>query len=161
MHMTLLAAHPVFPAIRGARAVSHYWFFATNPVHYHWDTLFVKGKDLWDGLQTKGAERYLRQVRKGDRVICYHGAPDKLVYALAVAASDAYEGPPLGRRTERRTIIDLKAVQKLPRTLQLQELRENRLLRRMKFLGKTRLAVTPLSEAEYREILRLAGFKPD
>jgi predicted RNA-binding protein with PUA-like domain len=144
--------------------MSHHWFFATNPVHYHWDTLFVKGKDLWDGVQSTTARRYLRQVRKGDKVVCYHGAPDKSVYAIAVAASDPYVGGPLpGRRAARqeRHIIDLKAVHRFPRQVPLIELKTNRALRRMKFLGRTRLAVTPLSGAEYQEILRLAGLRLD
>lgn len=140
--------------------MSHYWFFASNPTYYHWDTLFVKGKDLWNGLRTQAAQRYLRQVRKGDRVICYHGAPERLVYALAQAASDAYSGPSLPR-SPRHYIIDLKAVQRLPRPLPLKELKINRTLRRMKFFGQPRLAVTPLSEHEYQEILRLAGLKPE
>ncbi|MFQ5816488.1 MAG: EVE domain-containing protein [Terriglobia bacterium] len=140
--------------------MSRHWFFATNPTRYHWDTLFVKGKDLWDGLRGSRAERYLRQVRKGDKVVCYHGPPDRLVYALALAASDAYLGSPLPRR-QRRYIIDLKAVQGLPRPLPLKELKANRSLRRMKFLGQLRLAVTPLSLAEYQEILRMAGLRPE
>ncbi|MFQ5926730.1 MAG: EVE domain-containing protein [Terriglobia bacterium] len=140
--------------------MSHCWFFATNPTHYHWDTLFVKGKDLWDDIRGSAAERYLRQVRKGDKVVCYHGAPERFVYALALAASDAYLGSPLPRR-QRRYIIDLKAVQRLPRPLPLKELKTNRSLRRMKFLGKPRLAVTPLSQAEYQEILRMAGLGPE
>ncbi len=144
--------------------MSHHWFFATNPVHYHWDTLFVKGKDLWDGVQNTTALRYLKQVRKGDKIVCYHGAPDKSVYALAVAASDPYVGAPLPRRRaahRERHLIDLKAVHRLPRQVPLTELRTNRALRRMKFLGRTRLAVTPLSGAEYQEILRLAGLRLD
>ena len=139
--------------------MSHYWFFASNPTTYHWDTLFVKGKELWNGLRGSAAQRYLRQVRKGDKVVCYHGAPDRLVYALALAASDAYPHPQ-AVRGQRSYIVDLKAVQRLPRPLPLKELKANRSLRRMKFLGQPRLAVTPLSEAEYHEILRMAGVKP-
>lgn len=140
--------------------MSHYWFFASNPTNYHWDTLFVKGKDLWDGYKGNASQRYLRQVRKGDKIVCYHGAPDRLVYALALAASDAYSSAPQPG-PQRRTIIDLKAVQRLPRPLLLKELKTNPALRRMKFLGRPRASVTPLSESEYREILRMAGMKQD
>ena len=31
------------PAKRG------HWIFSVNPHHYHWDTLFVKGKEMWRG----------------------------------------------------------------------------------------------------------------
>src|SRR5229473_3464856 len=28
-------------------AQRHYWIFSADPHHYHWDTLFVKGKEMW------------------------------------------------------------------------------------------------------------------
>jgi predicted RNA-binding protein with PUA-like domain len=138
--------------------VIHYWFFASNPTDYHWDTLFVKGKDLWNGLRGTAARRYLRQVRKGDRVVCYHGPPERVVYALALAASDPYPVPAEPGQPPSY-IIDLKALERLPRSLSHKELKANRALRRMKFLSQPRLSVTPLSEAEYKEILRMAGMK--
>ena len=39
----------------------------------------------------------------------------------------------------------------------LVELRENKLLRKIKFLKNTRLSICPLTDEEYAEILRMAG----
>ena len=139
--------------------MSRHWFFVSNPTRYHWDTLFVKGKELWNAMRGASSQRYLRQVHKSDKVLCYHGAPDGVVYALAQAASDAYPAPRQAGR-QRNYIVDLKAVQRLPRAVPLKELKLNRSLRRMQFLGQPRLTVSPLTEAEYHEILRLAGMKP-
>ena len=62
----------------------HYWIFVADPHHYHWDTLFVKGKEMWHGAGSRAdANRALKQVRKGDRVLCYHSAPERSLYALA------------------------------------------------------------------------------
>src|SRR5215468_635034 len=62
----------------------HYWIFTADPHHYHWDTLFVKGKEMWHGAGAKpDAVRALKQVRKGDRVLCYHSAPDRSLYSIA------------------------------------------------------------------------------
>ena len=30
-----------------------YWIFSADPHHYHWDTLFVKGKEMWHGAGAK------------------------------------------------------------------------------------------------------------
>ena len=50
-------------------AQRHHWIFSADPHHYHWDTLFVKGKEMWHGAGAKpDAIRALKQVRKGDRV---------------------------------------------------------------------------------------------
>ena len=136
-----------------------HWIFSSNPHNYHWATLFVKGKELWRGAGTKPVVlRNLKQVRRGDRVLCYHGTPERVVYALAEVTRDPYSDPldPKGKSL----VIDLRAIERLPRAVKLKELRENSLLRRLKFLKNLRLAVSPATEEEYREILRMAGIVP-
>lgn len=135
--------------------MSRYWLFAADPTRYHWDTLFVKGKELWDNIRSDPAQRYLKQVHKGDHVLCFHGPPDRSVYALAAVASDPYPDPSQPRK--RVLAVVLKAVQRLPRPISLREIKLNRALRRMRFLARPRLAISPLTEQEYQEILRMAG----
>jgi len=36
------------------------------------------------------AIRALKQVRKGDRVLCYHSAPERSLYAIAEVTRDPY-----------------------------------------------------------------------
>lgn len=136
-------------------AVSRCWLFSADPTDYHWDTLFVKGKELWAGIRSAKAQRYLKQIRKGDRVLCYHMAPERVVYAVASVASDPYPDP--YARDGKLLAVDLKAVYRLPRVVPYKELKLNRALRRMRFLSDPRLAVSPLSEDAYNEILRMAG----
>jgi predicted RNA-binding protein with PUA-like domain len=80
------------------------------------------------------------------------------VYALAEVARDPYPDPadPSGRSM----VLDLRALERLPRPVPLAELRENPLLRNMKFLQNTRLPLSPLTPEEYREILRMGGIVP-
>ena len=49
-------------------------------------------------------------------------------------------------------VMDLRAIERLPRQVTLAELRENRLLRKIKFLKNTRMTICPLTEEEYSEI---------
>jgi predicted RNA-binding protein with PUA-like domain len=129
---------------------------AVDPRVYHWDTLFVKGKEMWrqvgnrpDGL------RQLKLMRRGDRALCYHGKPDHALYALAEVTRDPYPDP--HDPESKRQVIDLRAVERLPRQVALAEVRKNPLLRKIKFLKNTRLTITPLTNEEYAEILRMAG----
>lgn len=138
--------------------MSRFWILAADPTRYHWDTLFVKGKELWNGMRNAAAQRYLKHVHKGDRIVCYHGPPDRSLYALAVAASDPYSHP--NELQKRVLVIDLRAVERLPRPVPLKELKTNRVLRRMRFLARPRQSIAPLTEHEYSEILRLAGLPP-
>jgi predicted RNA-binding protein with PUA-like domain len=139
-----------------SRHKRRHWLFSVDPHEYHWDTLFVKGKEMWRGAGTKSdALRQLKQVRRGDRVVCYHAAPERAVYALAEVTRDAYAHP-LGAKG-KGLVIDLRAIGKLPRTVRLAELRANPHLRKLKLLKKPRATIAPLRDAEYEEILRMVG----
>ena len=135
--------------------MSRHWLFATDPAIYHWDTLFVKGKEMWNHVRSDAALRHFKHVRRGDTVLCYHGPPERSIYAQAVVASDPYPDP--YARGKNHLAVDLKAVQRLPRVVTVKEMKANRLLKRMKFLARPRVAVAPVTEHEYNEVLRVAG----
>src|ERR1700676_1667055 len=139
-----------FPAKR------NHWLFSVNPHQYHWDTLFVKGKEMWRGAGTRpDAIRALKMVRKGDRVLCYHSAPERALYAIAEVSRDPYPDP--HDLDSKMLVSDLRAMERLPRQVTLDELRANPLVRRLKFLKNVRLIISPVTEEEYQEILRMAG----
>jgi predicted RNA-binding protein with PUA-like domain len=140
---------------RTAAKRSH-WLFSVSPHDYHWDTLFVKGKDMWRGAGTRAdALRRLKQVHQGDRVLCYHAAPERALYALAEVTRDPYPDP---HDPENKSLVaDLRALERLPRQVTLAEMRANPTLRKLKFLKNVRLIICPITDEEYQELLRMAG----
>jgi predicted RNA-binding protein with PUA-like domain len=137
-------------------AQRHHWIFSADPHHYHWDTLFVKGKEMWHGAAGKAdAIRALKQVRKGDRVLCYHSAPERSLYSIAEVTRDPYPDPHDPK--EKNLVADLRAFERLPRQVTLAELRENRVLRKMKLLKNVRVLISSITDEEYLEILRMSG----
>jgi predicted RNA-binding protein with PUA-like domain len=137
-------------------AQRHHWIFSADPHHYHWDTLFVKGKEMWHGAAGKAdAIRALKQVRKGDRVLCYHSAPERSLYSIAEVTRDPYPDPHDPK--EKNLVADLRAFERLPRQVTLAELRENRALRKMKLLKNVRVLISSITDQEYLEILRMSG----
>jgi predicted RNA-binding protein with PUA-like domain len=130
--------------------------FSVNPHQYHWDTLFVKGKEMWRGAVPRlDALRALKQVRKGDRVLCYHSAPERALYAIAEVTRDPYPDP--HDQGSKMLVADLRAMERLPRQVSLDELRSNPAVRKLKFLKDVRSIISPITEDEYQEILRMAG----
>lgn len=139
-----------------APAKRRYWVFATDPHRYHWDTLFVKGKEMWHGAGDKpDALRQLKQVKNGDRVLCYHQQPDRSLYSIAAVTRDPYPDP--HDSDGKSWVIDLRALERLPRQVTLAEMRGNHALRKVKLLKNVRAIITPLLEEEYQEMLRMAG----
>jgi len=100
-------------------------------------------------------QRLLKQTRRGDRVLCYHAAPERALYAIAEVARDPYPDP--HDSGSKNVVIDLRAVERLPEHVPLDEMRNNRGLRRVKFLKNVRLLISSITEAEYTEMLRMAG----
>jgi predicted RNA-binding protein with PUA-like domain len=127
-----------------------------DPHSYHWDTLFVKGKEMWRGAGTRAdALRQLKLARQGDRVLCYHQAPERAVYALAEVTREPYPDP--HDRESKGLVADLRALERLPRQVTLADLRANPALKKLKLLKNVRAIVSQVSETEYQEILRMAG----
>ena len=133
-----------------------YWLFSADPHHYHWDTLFVKGKELYR-LPNSRLEnlRQLKQTHRGDRVLCYHAAPERALYAIAEVFRDPYPDP--RDPDHKNMVIDLRSLERLPRQVKLEEMRDNRALRKVKFLKNVRLTISMLEPENYAEILRMAG----
>ena len=132
------------------------WLLAVDPRLYHWDTLFVKGKEMWRQAGSRpDALRQLKQVHKGDRALCYHGKPEHSIYALAEVTRDPYPDP--HDSDAKKLVTDLRTIERLPRLVTLAEMRENKALRKIKFLKNTRLTICPLTDEEYSEILKMAG----
>jgi predicted RNA-binding protein with PUA-like domain len=132
------------------------WLLAVDPRVYHWDTLFVKGKEMWRHAGNRpDALRQIKQIHKGDRALCYHGKPEHSIYALAEVSRDPYPDPQDSEA--KKLVMDLRAIERLPRQVALTELRASKPLRKIKFLKNTRLTICPLTDEEYAEILRMAG----
>src|SRR5579884_1827372 len=96
-----------------------YWLFLTDPADYSLERLFTRDREVWDGVFGTAAQKFLGQVRRGDRIIGYHTAPDKQARAVLEAVSDAYQNPEL---QQKNWVVDLRGVQLFPRPVPLPEL---------------------------------------
>ena len=135
--------------------MAQYWLFLSDPESYHYDELFKKKRDVWDGVFGSMAQHNIAEIKKGDRILGYHTAPEKSVYCEMRAASGPYQNPEL---KEKNLVLDVAPVRKLKRPVPLAELKSNPKLKAMRLFRFFRpIAVSPLTQAEYKEILRLSS----
>jgi len=135
--------------------MTQHWFFLSDPDSYHYDELFRKKRETWDGVLGSMAQKHVAQIKKGDRLLGYHTAPEKSVYCELRALGAPYQNPEL---KEKNLVVDLAPVRKLKRPVPLAELKANPKLKGMKLFRLFRpIAVSPLTPAEYNEILRLGS----
>ena len=77
------------------------------------------------------------------------------MYSIAEVTRDPYTDP--HNYDGKNLVADLRAFEKLPRPVSLVEMRANPALRKVKLLKNVRLIISAVSEAEYQELLRMAG----
>lgn len=133
------------------------WLFKTEPSTYSWDDLESSGGTTWDGVANNQALSYLKQAKKGDRVLVYHTGDEKSVIGVARVTRDAYPDPKAGE--PRLVVVDLAPEKKLPRPVTLKSLKARPELAAFPLVRLPRLSVMPVSEEEWQLILEMAGAK--
>ena len=134
--------------------MSH-WVILADPEDFGWNELEKDGRAVWDGVKNAVAQRNMRACSKGDRVIIYHTSPDKAVIGIAEVTGEARPDP----KADERVVVDVKPVKKLKRSLPLAELKADDVLAGMSFVKMPRVAVQPVTDAQWKRVLELSGTK--
>lgn len=151
-----------------------YWLMKSEPDVFSIDDLARAKKTAWEGVRNYQARNFMRDaMRLGDLVLFYHSSADPSGAAgVAKVASRAYADPTqFDRKSEyfdpKSTpddptwmLVDVSFVEKFAEVLPLAVLKKSKKLENMPLLKPgQRLSVQPVAEAEFREVLRLAGAK--
>jgi predicted RNA-binding protein with PUA-like domain len=151
----------------------NHWLMKSEPSEVSVDDVLAMPKSTvaWFGVRNYLARNYMRDGMKvGDPVLFYHSScPEPGVAGIAEVASTAYPDdtqfdakgkyydPKATRETPRWMLVDVKVTRKT-RLVSLAEMREQKALANMIVLQKgNRLSITPVTAAEYKAILELAG----
>ena len=155
---------------------TRYWLVKSEPSVFSFDDLMALPNRTthWDGVRNYQARNTMRDgMKKGDKVFFYHSSTDPAaIVGIAEVAKEAYPDPsafdpkdshydPKSKR-EAPTwfVVDLKAVEALPRPVSLTELRGVKGLEKMTLLQKgSRLSVQPVTAGEWKIITALAARK--
>jgi len=153
-----------------------YWLMKSEPDVYPFEALFEEptGQTPWDSIRNYQARNFMRDTMKvGDGVLFYHSnAKPPGVAGLARIASKPYpdatqfdpDHPYFDAKSDpedpRWIHVDVEAWDHLPRFVTLQELKDNPKLADMLVVQRgQRLSVQPVTAAEWREVLKMAGYK--
>ena len=151
----------------------NHWLMKSEPSEVSVDdVLAMPGSTVaWFGVRNYLARNYMRDGMKvGDPVLFYHSScPEPGVAGIAEVASTAYPDdtqfdakgkyfdPKATQETPRWMLVDVKVARKT-RPVSLAEMREQKALANMIVLQKgNRLSITPVTAAEFKAILKLAG----
>ena len=141
-------------AKKKARTGTRCFVIKSEPFVYSFDQLVADGKTSWDGVRNFEARNTLREMKRGDTLLFYHSNEGKEIVGVARVARAAYQDP---TTEEDWSAIDVAPVKKLARPVSLAALKAHPLLSGMGLVKRSRISVTPVTEAELRAVLGLAG----
>lgn len=147
------------------------WLMKSEPDAFSIEDLAARtGKrEHWDGVRNYQARNFMREMKKGDKVLFYHSScTEPGVVGVAKVVKEAYPDftafdpeskyfdPKSSPDKPRWFMVDIQFQKKLKRTIALAELKQNPLLEGMQLLRKgNRLSVMPVAESEFDTILAM------
>jgi predicted RNA-binding protein with PUA-like domain len=131
------------------------WLVKEEPEHYSFDAFVADGSTVWSGVRNPLAQRYLREMKQGDRVFYYHTGKEKAIVGTAKVTKTAYPDP--NDRSGKLSVVELEAAKKLPRPVTLAEIKASGKFADFPLVRMPRLSVMPVTEAQWAAIEAMAG----
>lgn len=159
-----------------------YWLMKSEPGVYSIDDLRRDKKTCWEGIRNYRARNYMRDMKKGDRVLFYHSnAKPSAVVGLAKVVRESYPDLyALDRSSKyydprvagtagtagaagaaadnpRWFMVDVGFERKFPVPVSLVAIKASPQLEKMVLVNNSRLSVQPVTEREFELVLGMAG----
>lgn len=135
----------------------NYWLVKQEPEAYSWSNFVKDGRTAWTGVRNFQARNNLRAMKKGDLVFFYHSVSEKQIVGLARVEKEAY--PDATAEEGDWSCVDLAPVKPLKKPVTLEQIKADKLLKQIPLVKQSRLSVTPLSQPEFEQLLKLAETK--
>jgi predicted RNA-binding protein with PUA-like domain len=132
-----------------------HWLVKSEPNTYAYADLERDGRTVWDGVRNYAAAGHLKAMREGDEVLFYHSQEGLAVVGVATVARTAF--PDASDPTGRFVAVELAPARALSRPVTLADMKAEPALADMAMLRQGRLSVSPVTDAEWKTILKMAG----
>jgi predicted RNA-binding protein with PUA-like domain len=136
-----------------------YWLVKSEPDAWSWDQQVKKGAkgEMWSGVRNHTAKQNLMKMKKDDRVFFYHSNIGKEIVGVAEVIREHYPDPT--DATGKFVVVDVKAIEPIPRPVTLVAIKAEPKLKDMALLKYSRLSVQPVTDSEWKMICKMGGLK--
>ena len=135
----------------------NYWILKSEPFKYSWDNLLKDKKTLWDGVRNYQARNNLKAMQKDDWAFFYHSNEGLNIVGLVSIVKIAYPDPTTD--DERWVAVDIKPVKTFKHPVSLTDMKQQPGLENLALIRQGRLSVSPVTEQEFKIIMKMAGEK--
>jgi predicted RNA-binding protein with PUA-like domain len=135
-----------------------HWLYKSEPFKWSWSQQVAAGDTgtFWDGVRNHLAKKNLMAMKLGDRGFFYHSNEGLEIVGIVEVIREHYPDPTAGPG-EPWVVVDVKAVQPLPRPVSLAEVKATPQLAKMSLVTSMRLSVQPVTDEEWALICRKGG----
>ncbi|MBL8590755.1 MAG: EVE domain-containing protein [Methylobacteriaceae bacterium] len=135
-----------------------YWLVKSEPSVWSWEDQVAAGEagTAWDGIRNHTAKLNLMAMKPGDRCFFYHSNEGKEIVGI-VEAIGAARPDPKAAPGEPGVVVDMKAVEKLPKPVTLAQVKATPALKDMSLVTSFRLSVQPVTAAEWKAVCKMGG----
>jgi predicted RNA-binding protein with PUA-like domain len=140
-----------------------YWLLKSEPFKYSWDQLNKDGSTWWDGVRNFAARNNLQAMQVGDEALFYHSNEGKECVGIAkivglAKPDETVEKDELNKDGSNPwVVVQVAPVKPLKKPVTLTALKAEPRLKDMAFNKFQRLSVQPVTPAEWKVVLELAG----
>lgn len=136
-----------------------YWLFKSEPGAWSWEDQVAKGAEgeEWSGVRNYQARNNMRAMKIGDLGFFYHSVDEKRV--VGVVEVSALSAPDSTTDDPRWDCVHVRAVAPMPNPVTLEMCKAEPRLKDMILVNNTRLSVQPVTEAEWKVVCELGGYR--
>jgi predicted RNA-binding protein with PUA-like domain len=137
----------------------NHWLLKTEAETFSWEMQKKRGAkgEPWSGVRNFAAAKHMKAMKKGDLGFFYHTGDEKQIVGIVEVIAE-YKPDPTDE-TGKFGLVDVKAVQDVPKPVTLAQVKADPKLKDMVLAREPRLSVQPVSEAEWKHICKLGGVK--
>jgi predicted RNA-binding protein with PUA-like domain len=129
-----------------------YWLMKSERDVYSWDDHVRDQATDWDGVRNNAARLHLRAMRPGDEAFFYHSGDEKQLVGIMTITGP---GKPDGEDGAwvKVPVAPVRAL----RPVTLKAIKAEPDLAAMELVRQSRLSVSPVRDAEWAKVLKMAG----
>ena len=136
-----------------------HWLVKSEPTVWSFEQQIAAGAKgtFWNGVRNHLAKQHLMAMQKGEHAFFYHSNEGKEIVGIVEVIKTFYPDPT--DESGKFGMVDFKAVKALQRPVTLAEVKATPALAKMSLVTSMRLSVQPVTEAEWKLILKMSGTK--
>ena len=134
-----------------------YWLFKSEPSTWSFEQQLEAGDKgtFWNGVRNHLAKQQMMAMQLGDRGFFYHSNEEKAIVGIVEVIKRYY--PDHTDPSGKFGMVDVRAVKPLKCKVTLPDIKGEPRLADMVLVKNSRLSVQPVTEAEWRIVMALAG----